>query len=96
VSGINHRPAAKIGRLAMRHEGANWTAYYAMPNTMADAVYLGSIRMAAVVDNPERKQAFMGMMRDLVSDIIEESTGQRPTFPDGPQAAPESEKAGHA
>lgn len=77
----------QVGRLAMRVEGENWNAYYALPDTMKDPVFLGSIRMGAVADNPERKQAFMMMMRDIVSDIIEESTGHRPTWREPPCSA---------
>lgn len=84
----------KIGRLAMRHEGELWNAYYALPDTMEEPVFLGSIRMGAVVGNAERKTAFMHMMRDIVSDIIEESTGIRPTW-GGPQTAPAHERAGN-
>ena len=93
------RPALqsqKIGRLAMRHEGAFWNAYYALPDTMEGALHLGSIAMRFVTDNPERKEAFMAMMKDAVADILEEQTGSRPTFPDGAQPAPESERGGHA
>jgi hypothetical protein len=86
---------AKIGRLALRHEGENWNAYYALPDTMESPIFLGSIRMGAVVNNPARKQAFMDMMRDIVSDIIEEQTGTRPTW-GGPQSAPEHERSGAA
>lgn len=86
----------KIGRLAMRHEGESWNAYYAMPNTMEGAIPLGSIRMGAITNNSDRQRAFMDMMRDVVADIIEAETGQRPTWPDGPQSAPEHEKAGHS
>jgi len=85
---------AKIGRLAMRHEGTNWNAYYAMPDTMEGAIPIGSITMR-FVDNPERKKAFMDFMREAVSDLIEETTGHRPTWPDGPQSAPERERSGH-
>jgi len=85
----------QIGRLAMRHEGDNWVAYYALPDSMQDPVYLGSIRMGAITTHPERKQAFMDMMRDIVSDIIEEETGTRPIW-GGPTAAPEHERAGTA
>ena len=84
---------AQVGRLALRHEGDNWNAYYALPDTMKDPIFLGSIRMGAVVGQLERKQAFMDLMRDVVSDIIEESTGIRPTW-GGPQTAPEHERAG--
>ena len=67
----------QIGRLAMRQEGGNWVAYYAVKETMKDAVFIGSIRMAAIMRNRERKSAFMDMMRDIVADIIEESAGGR-------------------
>lgn len=85
----------QIGRLAMRHEGGNWSAYYALPSSMEEPIFLGSIRMGAITNNPELKQAFMDMMRDVVSDIIEAKTGVRPTW-GGPTAAPEHERAGEA
>lgn len=85
----------KVGRLAMRHEGANWNAYYAMPGTMEGAIPLGSIAVRFVEGKPERKEAFMDMMKEAVSDLIEELTGHRPTWPEGAQAAPEHERAGH-
>lgn len=77
----------------MREEGETWNAYYAMPDTIVGAIFLGSIRMGAVRANPERKQAFMDMMRDIVSDIIEAKTGTRPTW-GGPERAPEHERSG--
>lgn len=85
----------QVGRLAMRQEGGNWVAYYAAPGTMEKAVYLGSIMMNAVATNPTRKQAFMDMMRDIVSDFIEEQTGIRPVW-GGPKSAPEHERSGNA
>lgn len=84
----------QIGRLALRHEGELWKAYYALPDSMEEPIFLGSIRMGAVVGNPQRKDAFMIMMRDIVSDIIEETTGTRLTW-GGPQTAPEHERSGH-
>ena len=84
----------EIGRLAMRREGDCWCAYYAMPSTMLGAVFLGSIRIAAVTDNDERKAAFMLMMRSIVADILEEATGLRPTWPDDPKPAPDNERTG--
>jgi hypothetical protein len=88
---MNNLP--QVGRLALRHEGENWNAYYALPDTMEGAIVLGSIRMGAVVDNPARKQAFMDMMRDIVADLIEEKVGVRPTW-GGPQSAPQHERSG--
>jgi hypothetical protein len=84
-----------IGRLAMRHEGENWNAYYATPDTMEGAVYLGSIAMRFVAGYPQRKAAFMDLMRDGVSDLIEEETGERPIWPNGEQPAPEHERSGN-
>lgn len=91
-----HPDLKKIGRLALRHEGEWWNAYYAMPDTMADAIHLGSVKMSAVQQNDAVKQGFMDLMRLLVSDIIQDSTGVRPQWPDGPQTAPESERSGHS
>ena len=85
---------AQVGRLAMRHEGENWNAYYARPDTMQEPVFLGSIRMGAVVNNAARKQAFIEMMRDVVSDLIEDATGMRPVWNE-PRPAPEHERSGH-
>lgn len=88
-------PPVKIGRLAMRHEGNWWNAYYAMADSMEGAIQLGSIRMAAVINNPVRKNEFMALMQGAVSDIIEGVTGSAPvTFEITP--APESERSGHS
>ena len=86
----------KIGRIALREEGLNWNAYYALTETMEGAIFLGSIARRFIIDNPERRAAFIGLMREGVSDLIEERTGQRPTWPDGIQPAPEHERAGNA
>lgn len=88
--------AVKIGRLALRHEGNFWNAYYAVPDSMVDAVPLGGIAMRFVENNQERKDAFIALMREGVADILQEQTGVRPTWPDGPQPAPEHERAGHS
>lgn len=84
----------KVGRLAMRHEGKFWNAYYALPGSMEDAILLGSVAMR-FVETLERRVAFMNFMRDAVSDLIFEQTGVRPTWPEGAHPAPEHERAGH-
>jgi hypothetical protein len=84
----------QIGRVALREEGDRWNAYYATPDSMEDAILLASIRISAV-QNPDRKQAFMDLVRNIVADTIEEATGQRPIWNE-PQVAPEHERAGHA
>lgn len=87
---------SQIGRLAMRQEGAFWNAYYAMPNTMDGALLLGSIHMNTV-QRAERKDAFMTLMREVVSDIIEDACGTRPVWPQPMGvAAPQHERAGHS
>lgn len=84
----------QVGRLAFRVEGANWVAYYAMPDTMEGALVLGSIRMT-IVANKVHKAAFMALMQAAVSDILKDVTGQRPDW-NTPIAAPEHERAGRA
>lgn len=74
----------------MREEGDDWKAYYAMPDTMKGAIFLGSIKMRFVMIE-ERKIAFMNLMREAVADLIEEKVGIRPVW-SGPKAAPFWEK----
>jgi hypothetical protein len=70
----------EVCRLAMRREGGMWNAYLAAMNTMDGATVIGSIAVAAVIDNPERKAAFQRMMTEFVSEMIRAETGQRPDF----------------
>jgi hypothetical protein len=86
----------EAGRLSLRHEGEMWVAYYALPHTMKDALVLGSIAMGSVATRPERKEQFIALMREAVSDLIEQATGVRPRWPDPPRPAPEHERAGHS
>lgn len=83
----------EIGRLAMRQEGGTWVAYYALPNTMDGALFLGSVKMSIIIGHPDRKQFFMDMMKDAVTDIIEEKTGERVGWK-GEVTAPEHERSG--
>ena len=86
---------SKMGRLALRHEGSMWNAYYALPDTMKDAIPIGSISMRAVEGHPIRRQQFLEMMSEFVADIIGEEFGVRPAM-NTPEPAPESERSGHA
>jgi hypothetical protein len=81
----------KMGRIALREEGTMWNAYYALPDTIEGALFIGSIAMS-LVQREDRKQAFISLIRECVADIIEEKFGQRPTFPDGVIPAPEHER----
>jgi hypothetical protein len=90
LGGMN-KPLKKAGRLALRVEDSLWCAYYAPPGTMNGALFLGSIQMRFVEDK-RRKAAFMTLMQEAVSDVIEEITGHRPEWPNPPTPAPEHEK----
>ena len=87
--------AQQIGRLAMRQEGDRWTAYYARPGTMEGALWLGAIHMTPVTQSDARKREFVDLMRAVVADIIEGTSGTRPTW-GGEEVAPEHERAGNA
>ena len=86
----------KLGRLAMRVEGDCWNAYYAEIGTMKGALFLGSIKMAPVMGNVRRKDAFVALMQGAVSDMIGQITGAAVEWPTPPVAAPESERGGRA
>ena len=86
----------QIGRLAMRVEGDLWVAYYALPETMDGALFLGSIRMAFVQDFAA-KEIFMALMRDAVSAIIKNASGHEPAWPHPHGTpAPDHERGGRA
>lgn len=78
----------------MREEGTLWCAYYAMPDTMDKAIFLGSIRMRFVAGHSERRTAFMDMMRDALGEMLKEQVGTPPVWPEGVQPAPEYERGG--
>jgi hypothetical protein len=78
------------GRLAMREEGTTWNAYYTMPDTMTGAIWLGGIAMQFVEDESRRK-IFLNLMQEAVADLLEEMTGERPTWL-ASQLAPEFER----
>jgi hypothetical protein len=81
----------EAGRLAMRVEGNWWCAYWARPDTMKDAVPLGTIAMD-IVKNKAHKEAFMSIMRSYLSELIEKKTGVKPAaFHTKP--APKSERS---
>lgn len=90
----------QVGRLAFRHEGEDWIAYYA-PEThsMVGAIELARVRMGLVANLGralDRQAQFIQFARDLFGDICEKRLGIRPQFPDPPQPAPEHERSGNA
>lgn len=85
----------QIGRVAFRHEGDYWNAYYALPDTMEGALLLASIHMGAVSgsENEMRKKAFIDMAKGIANDILR--AAGHPVTMDNLIAAPEYERAGH-
>jgi len=78
-------------RLAMRAEGDKWNAYVARASTMEGAVWIGSIAMKFVEDHEARRNTFLALMRDAMTDVIEETLGERPTWLE-PAEVPEHER----
>ncbi|MGR3456050.1 hypothetical protein [Pseudooceanicola sp.] len=83
-----------VGRLAMRVEGDWWVAYYAAPDSMADAIELGRVKMG-IVQEPERRDGFMALMKGAITDFIRDTTGAEADWPDV-RPAPEHERSGRA
>ena len=84
----------EVGRLALRHEGEWWNAYWSRSQTsMDDAVLLGSLRMSLAKGNA--KAAFMLAMQEAFDVVVLDVTGLKPEWSE-PRAAPESERAGNA
>lgn len=84
---------AQVGRVAFRIEGANWNAYWALPDSMRGAVFIASTRFAVVDGKPDRKREFMAFVRAAISDIFFEQYGDRPQWPEPEgRAAPDHER----
>lgn len=83
-----------VGRLAFRVEGDKWACYFARPDTMEGAVWMGSVMMGIVQDR-ERKEMFMALMRHALKEFLEEKTGGKIGWWDT-ERAPESERSGRA
>ena len=67
---------SEVGRLALRAEGNMWNAYWAMPGTMKDAIWLGSIALAVIEKDKALKERFVSLMRDAVAYVLKDITGK--------------------
>jgi hypothetical protein len=63
----------------MRVEGEWWVAYYAMPDTMDNALELSRVRRT-IVGDPRRRDAYLVYIREAVGDYVEEVAGVRPVW----------------
>jgi hypothetical protein len=77
-------------RLALRVEGDKWNAYITKPDTMDDAIWVGSIALRFVEGDQKRKDAFIALMTESLGDILKELYGKNPSWVQRP--APEHEK----
>ena len=68
-----------------------WNAYWALPDTMDGAVFLGSIPLVAVKQNQQLKADFVEMTKAVVSTLVPSAT-----WPDPYKPAPEHERGGNA
>lgn len=81
-------------RLAFRVEGNWWVAYLAKRDSMEGARKLGSI-LTRIVEDKERKDAFMAIMVSAMDSAVKDITGSAPLSWDT-RGAPESERSGRA
>ena len=85
---------SEIGRLALRHEGQWWNAYWARSQTsMEGAVLLGSIRINLATGAAKRQ--FMGAMQEALNNAYQDVLGEKPAW-SKPHTAPEHERSGNA
>jgi len=82
-------------RLAMRVEGNKWNAYIAKGDTMDGAIWVGSIALRFVENNPQRKQAFIDLMTGAMTEVIEMFFGVKPDKWEQ-RPAPERDRSGEA
>jgi hypothetical protein len=89
-------PKVEIGRLAFRHEGDFWNAYWSPDqDSMERALLLGSIRFSLVPADSQTYTEFMYLMRMAFELVAKERLGRTPEWGDT-HPAPESERSGHA
>ena len=94
-SSRDRQPLRMPLRLAMRQEGANWTAYIAQTDTMDGAIQIGSISIDLVRNHPDIRDRFMAVMQDamlaMLSHVGVKTVSAWDIIP-----APAHEKAGRA
>lgn len=87
------QPAAPF-RLAFRAEGEFVNCYYAAPDTMANAMLLGSMRRPMLKKTPGVFQKWQALMQECLAAACVDVLGEAPEFKT--EAAPEHERSGHA
>lgn len=82
-----------IGRLSMRVNGDKWVAYYvaSIKGGFEDRIWLGEVHINAVRTDARRERV-LALFREIVSDVVEDAAGIRPSWPNDPATAPDSER----
>ena len=83
-------------RMALRVEGDYWNAYLARNHTMDGAMLLGSILLGVIAKSPDRKERFMALMQEALTDAAKDVHGLQLSWPEPPRPAPEHERSGTA
>ena len=79
-------------RLAFRNEGDFVNCYFSAPDTMSEALLLGSFRRVLLDSVPGVWEAWRTLMRDAMDTVNLNAFGERGKWEETP--APEHEKAG--
>lgn len=74
----------RAGRLMFRVQEDMWIAYFGVDGD-EEIVRLGAISVNAIGQSDERKQAFMTLMKEVTSDLLEEVLGERIVWPHDPE-----------
>lgn len=70
----------QAGRLAMRHEGDYWVAYFTNNDSMDGAIKLGSIHLGLVEEHKSLRECFFELMKASTAKIVEDTLGVSPTW----------------
>jgi hypothetical protein len=84
--------AADDASISLARLGASWRG---VPCTRAQTLFVRTM-MDEKFSEIERRYSECLVMQDTATDLIEELTGKRPTWPDGAKPAPEHERSGTA
>lgn len=66
-------------RIAIRERAAYLEVYLARPDTMTDALFLGCFHKS-ITTFPVIHEAFIKLVQDYASEVLQEVIGQKPTF----------------
>ncbi len=86
----------KAFRLAIRHEGDKANAYFCRLDTMQNAIFIGSIHIAAVKEDPEVLDAWKDVMKKSVQAVVRAMLGVDVQFDASVEFPASTHKAGNA